>query len=94
VKKHFGNADGGAEMILHKGWSYLIKKGKSFYPTDRGNFNFHEIGHSLGLCHVNQQNFSEGAMASAKFSGACIRRFSESELAAINVLFTSGIDIG
>ena len=96
MKKHCGNADSGGciEMNFHKGGNYLVENGKSFYPADKGIFDIHEIGHGIGLCHVNQQVFPEGTMASQGTSSGVIRSFSESELAAINYVFTSGIAIG
>ena len=93
MKKHCPTSEGGCiHMDFQKGGDYLIKNGKSFYPTNRGIFDIHEMGHGIGLCDVNPQAYPEGTMASA--GGSNIPRFSESELAAINYVFTSGIAVG
>ena len=92
MKKYCGNADGGGciDMKFQSGGKYLIKSGKSFYPVARGIFDVHEIG----LCHVNQQAFPEGTMASAGGSNGVIPRFSDSELTAIHFVYTSGMAVG
>jgi hypothetical protein len=46
----------------------------------------------MGLCHVNQNAFSNGTMASE--GGSSIRSFSELELDAISTVFTSGLNAG
>ena len=96
MKKYCGNADGGGciDMKFQKEGEHLIKNGSSFYPVSKGIFDIHEIGHGIGLCHVNQQVFPEGTMASAGTSTDVIPRFSDSELAAINFVFTSGMNVG
>ncbi|MBA6373180.1 MULTISPECIES: hypothetical protein [unclassified Colwellia] len=96
MKKYCGTEVGGGciDMDFQKGGDYIIKNGTSFYPVDRGIFDVHEVGHGIGLCHVNQQVFPEGTMASAGGSTGVIPRFSDSELAAINFVFTSGMTVG
>lgn len=97
MKKHCGGDGSGGgciNMKFQKAEDHLIKNGTSFYPTSRGIFDIHEIGHGIGLCDVNPQVFPEGTMASAGGSSGVIPRFSDSELAAINYVFTSGLDVG
>lgn len=93
MKKNCGEAGGGCiQQKFYKPDNHFIKSGVSYYPTSEGIFDIHEIGHGIGLSDVNPAAFPEGTMASA--GGRNIPKFSDSELAAINRVFTSGLKVG
>ena len=92
MKKICSSSGGGCIKTKFKGNNYELIKGDSYYPINLGIFDIHEIGHGIGLCHVDSEVFPEGTMASS--GGVDIRSFSDSELDAINTVFTSGLVVG
>jgi len=93
MQRYCGSASGGCiGIVFENDFDYHLKSGDSYYPVDRGVFDIHEIGHGIGLCHVNPRVFPEGTMASSGIG--TIRSFSESELDAINTVFASGLNVG
>ena len=93
MQRYCSSASGGCiGIVFENDFDYHLKSGDSYYPVDRGIFDIHEIGHGIGLCHVDPRIFPEGTMASSSIG--TIRSFSESELDAINTVFASGLNVG
>jgi len=92
MKKVCPTSSGGCIKTAFESNNYELIKGDSYYPITAGIYDMHEIGHGIGLCHVNSQTFSEGTMAAG--GNVSIPSFSRSELEAINTVFTSGLTVG
>jgi|GEM_PF-2219576 len=90
-----GNNPGGCmKADFQSSNKHFVKAADTYYPAASGIFDMHEVGHGIGLCHVDAQDFAEGTMASAGGDDGVIRSFSELELEAINTVFTSGLEVG
>ena len=82
-----GALGGCAHPLFDDGY---LEGGETFYPANENVFDIHEIGHLIGLCHVDPQYEPGGTMAAVGIDSSRAR-FSDEEMEAIRRVYSADL---